>query len=172
MDTTSLRFNPSRQPYGNRAAPQNGARPLRSDRTLPHHVQLPQQGSSTSVPSPRQSDRGSVAPTSLKASDSDDIYFNDEDNAALLAIEDSAMHGVESSDAARDNAQGRVGSAGRDVTSESSRGVGTRPQAATSVNYYQPTTRHSTEKDCRCQLAVTGSLRLLRTSPCRTFAEP
>lgn len=100
-------------------------------------MQVPQQGSSTSAPSPRQFDKGSVAPTSLKASDSDDIYFNDEDNAALLAIEDSAMYGAESSDAlaaTRDSAQGRVGSAGRDVMSGSSRGVGTRPQAATSVN--------------------------------------
>lgn len=76
-------------------------------------------------------------PTSVKASDSDDIYFNDEDNAVLLAIEDCAMHGVESSDAlatTRDNAQGRISSIGRDATNESSRGVGTRPQAATSVN--------------------------------------
>lgn len=75
--------------------------------------------------------------TSVKASDSDDIYFNDEDNAVLLAIDDSAMHGVESSNAlatTRDNAQRQVNSAGRDATNESSRGVGTRPQAATSVN--------------------------------------
>jgi len=104
-------------------------------------MQMPQQGSSTSTSSSRQSDRRFVEPTSLKASNSDDIYFNEEDNAALLAIEDSAMHGVESSgalaatrDNARDSAQGRVGSAGRDITSESSRGAGTRPQAATSVN--------------------------------------
>jgi hypothetical protein len=178
VDTTGLRPAPSKQqvPYGNRAAPQNGARPLNPDRTLPHHMQVPQQGSSTSTPLPRQFDRRSVAPTSLKASDSDDIYFNDEDNAALLAIEDSAMYGVEPSDASaatRDSAQGRVGGAGRDVTSESSRGAGTRPQAATSVSCYQPTTRDcSTDKDCRCQLAVTGSLGLLRTNPCRTFAEP
>ena len=114
MDTPGFRPAPSKQqvPYGNRAGPQNGARPLHPDRTLP---QMPQQGSSTSTP---QSDRRSVAPTSLKASDSDDIYFNDEDNAALLAIEDSAMYGVESSDAlatTRDSAQGRVTSAGRDV---------------------------------------------------------
>ena len=98
---------------------------------------MPQQGSSTSTPSPRQFDRRSVAPTSLKASNSDDIYFNEEDNAAILAIEDSAMRGVESSDAldaTRESGQGRVGRAGRDVTSESSRGVGTRPQATTSVN--------------------------------------
>jgi hypothetical protein len=139
MDTTGLRPGPSKQqvPYGNRAAPQNEARPLNPDRTPPHHMQVPQQGSSTSAPSPRQFDKRSVAPTSLKASDSDDIYFNDEDNAALLAIEDSAMYGAESSDAlaaTRDSAQGRVGSAGRDVMSESSRGVGTRPQAVTSVN--------------------------------------
>lgn len=175
VDTTDLRPAPSKQqvPCGNRAAPQNGARPLHTDRTLPHQMQLLQQGSSTSAP--RQFDRRSVAPTSLKASDSDDIYFNDEDNAALLAIEDSAMYGVESSDAlaaTRDSAQGRVGSAGRDVTSESSRGVGARPQAATSVNCYQPTTRDcSTDKDCRCQLAVIKSPRL-RTNPCQTFAEP
>ena len=178
MDTPGLRPAPSRQqvPYGNRAALQNGASRLNPDRTLPHHMQMPQQGSSTSIPLPRQIDRRSVAPTSLKASDSDDIYFNDEDNAALLAIDDSAMYRVESSDAlaaTRDSAQGRVGGAGRDVTSESSRGVGTRPQAATSVNCYQPTTRDcSTDKDCRCQLTITGSLRLLRTSPCLTFAEP
>lgn len=152
VDTTGLRPAPSKQQVqcGNRAA-QNGARPLHPDRTLPLHLQTPQQGSSTSKPSPRQFDKRSVAPTSLKASDSDDIYFNDEDNAALLAIEDSAMYGVESSDAlaaTRDSAQGRVSSAGRDVTSESSRGVGTRPQAATSVNCYQPTTRDcSADKD-------------------------
>ena len=98
-------------PYGNRAAPQNGDRPLHSDRAVPHQI---------------------------KASDSDDIYFNDEDNAALLAIDDSAINGAESS--TRGSAQGRGASAGRDVTSESSRGVGTRPQAATSVNL--PTTNH------------------------------
>jgi hypothetical protein len=171
VDTPGLRPAPPKQqvPCGNRAALQNGARPLHPDRTLPHHMQKPQQGSSTSTPQP---DRRSVAPTSLKASDSDDIYFNDEDNAALLAIEDSVMYGVESSDAlaaTRDSAQGRVGNAGRDVMSESSRGVGTRPQ----VNCYQPATRDcSTDKDCRFPLAITGSLGLLRTSPCRTFAEP
>jgi hypothetical protein len=100
---------------------------------------MPQQGSSTSTPSSRQLDRRSVASTSLKAPDSDvDIYFNDEDNAALLAIEDFALYGVESSDASaatRESAQRRIGSSGRDVTSESSRGVGARPQAATSVNF-------------------------------------
>ena len=146
VDTLGLRPAPSKQQVscGNRAAPQNGARPLNPDRTLPHHMQMPQQGPSTSTPSLRQLDKRSAAPTSLKASDSDDIYFNDEDNAALLAIEDSAMYGIESSDAlaaTRGSAQGRVGGAGRDVTSESSRGVGTRPQAATSVNCYQLTTR-------------------------------
>lgn len=139
MDATGLRSAPSKQqvPSGNRAAPQNGARPLHPDRTLPHHMQMPQQESSTSTTSPRQFDRRSIASTnSLKASDSDDIYFNDEDNAALLAIEDSALYGVESSDtsaAKRDCAQGWVGSTDRDVTSESS-SVGTRPKAATSVS--------------------------------------
>ena len=158
MDTPGLRPASSKQqvPCGNRAAPQNGARPLYPDRTLPHHMQMPQQGSSASTPSHRQFDKRPVAPIPLKASDSDDIYFNDEDNAALLAIEDSAMHGVESSDAlaaTRDSAQGRTGSTSRDVTSESSRSVGTRPQAATSVNCYQPSTGDcSTDKDCRCQL--------------------
>jgi hypothetical protein len=140
VDTAGSRPAPSKQqvPCGNRAVPQSGARPLQPDRTLPHHMQMPQQGSSTSAPSPRQFDRRSVAPTSLRVSDSDiDIYFNDEDNAALLAIEDSALYGVESSDAlaaTRDSAQGRVGSPSRDVASESSRGVGTRPHATTSVN--------------------------------------
>ena len=127
----------NQQPCGNRAALQNGARPLHPERALPHHIQVPQQGSSASTPSSRQFDRRSVVSTSVKASDSDDIYFNDEDNAVLLAIDDSAMHGVESSNAlatTRDNAQRQVNSAGRDATNESSRGVGTRPQAATSVN--------------------------------------
>ena len=141
VDTTGLRPAPS---SGNRAAPQNDACPLHPEKALPNHMQMPQQGSSTSTPSPRQFDKRSVAPTSLKASDSDDIYFNDEDNAALLAIEDSAMCGVESSDslaATRGSAQGRVGSTSRDVTSESSRGVGTRPQVATSVNLLSPNHR-------------------------------
>jgi hypothetical protein len=78
-----------------------------------------------------------VAPA-LKASDSDvDIYFNDEDDA-LFAIEDSAIHGVGSRDtstSAADSAQGWVRGAGRDVKTESSSSaVGTRPHGAAAVN--------------------------------------
>ena len=60
---------------------------------------LPQQGSSSKrgAPLPRS---GQVTPLAHQPSDSDlDSYFNDEDNDAFLAVEDTAMHGVESSDA-------------------------------------------------------------------------
>jgi len=139
-DTTGVRPGQSNQQIscGNRVAPPNKARSLQPDKTLPHQAQLPQQGSSTSTSSSRQFDTRSVAPHTLKASDSDDIYFNDEDNVALLAIEDSAMNSVESCNTLAttwDNAQGRVESAGRDVTSESFIGAGTRPQAAIAVNF-------------------------------------
>ena len=128
-DTTGMRPAQLKQesPCGDRITPPNKTRALHLDRTLQHQVQLPQQRSGTSTSSPRQR---SVAPPVLKASDSDDNYFNDEDNDALLAIEDSVMHVVGSCDtaAAGDSAQGRVCGAGQD------RAVGNRPHVATAVN--------------------------------------
>lgn len=117
---------------GNRIAPQNNAPSFHPDRPLLHQVQLPQQGSSTSASSSRQYDTRSVEPLALKVSDSDpDIYFNDEDNEAFFAIEDSAMHDVGALAAAGDSAPSRV-FVGRDVKIESSSGaVGTRPSIAT-----------------------------------------
>ncbi len=116
-------------PRGNEIVPLDRARPLHPDRALPPQVQLPQQGSSsernvTSGPSHRQSDMNVVAPRPLKASDSDpDMYFNDEDNDVLLAIDDSMMQGVEPLAAMVGNVQDR---------NESSRGAGgTRPHVAT-----------------------------------------
>ncbi len=126
VDTIGARPAQSNQQIsrGNHVA-QNNTHPLHPNRTLPHQAQPRQQGSSTSNSSPRQFDRRSVMPPH-RASDPDvDIYFNDEDNVALLAIEDSAMYDVGSRAATRDGAQG---------TSESSRGVGTRPQVTTVVN--------------------------------------
>ena len=139
VDTTGVRPAQLRHqtPSGTRLAPQNNAHSPQ-EWTLLHQVQLPQQGSSTSASSSRQFDTRSAAPLVLKASDSDlDIYFNDEDNDVLLAIEDSALHSAVSGGtlaATGDSAQGRVCGAGRDVTNESS-GVatGTRPQVGTAV---------------------------------------
>lgn len=73
---------------------------------------LPQQESSSErevpLPLPGQFD---VAPLALPPSDPDlDSYFNDEDNDAFLAVKDSAMHGIESSDAL-----GTIGSSGQGV---------------------------------------------------------
>jgi hypothetical protein len=133
LDTTGVRSAQLRHqsPCGNWIAPQNKARSPK-DRTLP------QQGSSTSASSSRQFDTRSAALPVLKASDSDvDIYFNDEDNDVLLAIEDSALHGAVSCGtlaAVGESAQGRVCGASRDATNESSGGaVGTRPHVGTSV---------------------------------------
>lgn len=75
---------------------------LRPDEILPREGQPPQQGPSSernvaSGSSPRQLNVKRVAPLALKAGDSDpDIYFNDEDNDALLALEDSALQDAES----------------------------------------------------------------------------
>jgi hypothetical protein len=142
VDTTGVRPAQLKQQIssGNRIAPQDKAHSLLPDRTLQHQAQLPQQGSSTSISLPRQfAVAAPKAAPVLKASDSDvDIYFNDEDNDALFAIEDSAIHGVGSCDtlvAAGDSAQGRVCGTDRDVKSESSIGaVGTRPHGFTGVN--------------------------------------
>jgi hypothetical protein len=74
-------------------------------------------------------------PLGLKASDSDpDIYFNDEDNEALLAIEDSAMQGIDSSGAL----EAVEGNTDRNATrNESSRGAGnTRSQVDKPLHYY------------------------------------
>ncbi|KAH9171390.1 Rad52/22 family double-strand break repair protein-domain-containing protein [Lactarius sanguifluus] len=65
---------------------------------------LPQQGSSSKrevpLPRPEQFDVKSVAALAHQPSDPDlDSYFNDEDNDAFLAVEDSAMQGMEFSDA-------------------------------------------------------------------------
>jgi hypothetical protein len=133
VDTTGVRPAQFKHqtPCGNRIAPQNKALSFHPDKTVLHQVQLPQQGSSTSASSSRQCDTRSVAPPALKVSDSDpDIYFNDEDNEAFLAIEDSVMHDAGALAAAVD----RVGGAGRDVKIESSSSaVGTRPSVATTV---------------------------------------
>ena len=138
LDTTGVSPAQLRHqtPSGTRLAPQNNAHSPQ-DRTLPHQV-LPQQGSSTSASSSRQFDTRSAAPLVLKASDSDlDIYFNDEDNDVLLAIEDSALHGAASCGtlaATGGSAQGRVCGAGRDVTNEPSGvAIGTRPHVGTAV---------------------------------------
>jgi hypothetical protein len=133
VDATGVRSAQMRHqsPCGNWIAPQNKARSLQ-DGTLA------QQGSSTSASSSRQYDTRSAAPPILKASDSDvDIYFNDDDNDVLLAVEDSALHGAVSCGTlatAGDSAHGRVCGASRDVTNESSGGaVGTRPHVGTVV---------------------------------------
>jgi hypothetical protein len=62
------------------------------------------------------------------------MYFNDEDNDAFLAIEDSVMQGVEPTGIV-DNVQDRAHDANRNVTrNEYSRGIGgTRPQVATTM---------------------------------------
>lgn len=65
---------------------------------------LPQQGSSSKrevpLPRPGQFDVNPVAALAHQPSDPDlDSYFNDEDNDAFLAVEDSAMQGMEFSDA-------------------------------------------------------------------------
>jgi hypothetical protein len=121
-------------PYEGRIALSNQARPLHPDRSPPHEVQPPQQASRSShdlssTSSPRRSHISSVVPPppGPKASDSDpDIYFNDEDNEALLAIEDSAMQGIDSSGAL----EAVEGNTDRNATrNESSRGAGnTRSQ--------------------------------------------
>lgn len=131
VDTTGVR--PAQFKHqtscGNRIAPQSNAPSFHPDRPLLHQ---PQQGSSTSASSSRQCDTRSVEPPALKVSDSDpDLYFNDEDNEAFLAIEDSLMHGVGALAAAGDSAQSRVCGVGRDVEIESA--VGTRPSIATTV---------------------------------------
>lgn len=152
-------------------APLGKASPLHPDRTFPHGVQLPQQGSSSernvaSRSSLRQLDADSVIPRPPKASYSDpDTYFDDEDNDALLAIEDAAMQGVESR-----GALSAVGDADRMVTrSESPRGAsGTRPQiaiASVKILHQQSIRDCSTDKDHRLQLAVIGFLLLPWTSP-------
>ncbi len=73
---------------------------------------LPQQGSSSKIEArPGEFDVNPVAPLAHQPSDSDlDSYFNDEDNDAFLAVEDSAMQGMESSDAL-----GTIGSSGQSV---------------------------------------------------------
>ncbi|KAI9438574.1 Rad52/22 family double-strand break repair protein-domain-containing protein [Lactarius indigo] len=65
---------------------------------------LPQQGSSSkredTLPRLGQVDVNPVAPLAHQPSDPDlDSYFNDEDNDAFLAVEDSAMQGMEFADA-------------------------------------------------------------------------
>ena len=123
---------------GNRVAPSDRARPVHVDRALPPRVQPPPQGSSSernvaSTPSHRRLDTNVAVRPPLKVSDSDpDMYFNDEDNDAFLAIEDSAMQGVEPA-AIVDNVQDGACDANRNATrNESSRDTGrTRPQVAT-----------------------------------------
>ncbi|KAI9463011.1 Rad52/22 family double-strand break repair protein-domain-containing protein [Russula earlei] len=101
---------------GNRDAPLNKARPPHPDRSPPPEMQLPQQRPSpqrnvASTSSSGRPDRNSVPPP-LKAFDSDpDIYFNDEDNDALFAVDDTAVRSVGSSSAltaVRGDAQDRV----------------------------------------------------------------
>jgi len=127
---------------GIRAAILDRARLVHADRALPPQVQSPPQGSSSgrnvaSISSHRRLDTNVAVPPPLKVPDSDpDMYFNDEDNDAFLAIEDSAMQGVEPA-AIVDNVQDRACDANRNATrSESSRDSGgTRPQVApTPVN--------------------------------------
>ena len=125
-------------PSGDRAAPPDRARLVHVDRALPPQVQPPLQGSSSernvaSISLHRRPDTNVAVPPPLKVPDSDpDMYFNDEDNDAFLAIEDSAMQGVEPA-AIVDNVQDRACDANRNATrNESSRGTGgTRPQVAT-----------------------------------------
>ncbi|KAI0254648.1 hypothetical protein BJV78DRAFT_935042 [Lactifluus subvellereus] len=87
---------------GLRIAPLSKTHTLRPDEMLPREVQPPQQGPSsernvTSVSSPGQFDVKRITPSALKAADSDIDYFNDdEDNDALLALEDSVLQGAES----------------------------------------------------------------------------
>jgi len=121
------------------------ARPLQTYRTLPHEAQLPQpkfgsERNVASTPSPGRFDVKSVPPPpreALDRLDSDpDIYFNDEDNDAFLAIEDSFMQSVESRGV---NGQRR---ADRNVIkNESPGGAGSsRSQVATMpVKFLQPT---------------------------------
>ena len=73
---------------------------------------LPQQAKrEATLPLLEEFDVKPVALHALQPSDSDlDSYFNDEDNDAFLAVEDSAMQGTESSDAL-----GTIGNGGQSV---------------------------------------------------------
>jgi hypothetical protein len=138
----------SKHQIPDRSDPQDKTRPRPyqlDDRPVPPPMQPSHQGSSSErnvavTPSHRQFDMNAVRPP-LKVSDSDpDIYFNDEDNDILLAIEDSAMQGVESSVATMGDVTDRDFNASRDATrSESSGGTGgKRPQIVTaSVKVYK-----------------------------------
>jgi len=137
---------------GNRATPPDRPRPVHADRALPPQVEPPPQGSSSernvaSTSSHRRLDTNVAAPPPLKLSDSDpDMYFNDEDNDAFLAIEDSVMQGEPA--AIVDNVQDRNA-----TRNESSGGTGgTRPQVATTSVKFQETKSPetcSTDKDRR-----------------------
>ena len=167
---------------GNRAAPPDMARAVHADRALPPRVQSPPRGPSSeqkaaSISLHRRLDTNVASPPPLKVLDSDpDMYFNDEDNDAFLAIEDSVMQGAEPAGIV-DNVQDRAYDANRNATrNESSRGTGgTRLQVATTMvkSFKRPDTlvTCSTDKDGRQQPTVIGFLRFPRISPCRTFAE-
>ena len=122
---------------GNRAAPPDRAHAVHADTP---RVQSPPRGSSSeqnaaSSSSHRRLDTNVASPPPLKVSDSDpDMYFNDEDNDAFLAIEDSVMQGVEPAGIV-DNLQDRAYDANRNATRNgSSRETGgTRPQVATTM---------------------------------------
>ena len=87
------------------------ARP-RNHNGIVQYGRLPQQVKrETSVPLPCEVDVKPVALHALQPSDSDlDSYFNDEDNDAFLAVEDSVMHSIEPSDNL-----GTIGSGGRSI---------------------------------------------------------
>jgi hypothetical protein len=132
------------------------ARLLQTDRTLPHEARLPQptlgpERNVASTSSPGRLDVKSVLPHPRKALDrleSDpDIYFNDEDNDALLAIEDSFLQSVESRSvlsAVGGNAQSRVCDADRNVIkNESPGGAGSpRPQVTTMTVKFPQLAKH------------------------------
>jgi hypothetical protein len=147
VGTTVERPAQSKHQIPDRSVPQDKIRPFQPDRPAPPTMQPSHQGSSSernvaSTSSHRQFVIDAVAPPPLKVSDSDpDIYFNDEDNDILLAIDDSAMQGVESSVATLGDVKDRVFDASRGATrSESSRGAGgTRHQIVTaSVKVIKP----------------------------------
>jgi hypothetical protein len=80
-----------------KAPPQ--ARPRNNNGIVQYGRQPQQVKKETSLPLPGEAGVKPVALHTLQPSDSDlDSYFNDEDNDAFLAVEDSAMHSIESSD--------------------------------------------------------------------------
>jgi hypothetical protein len=113
-------------PHGPRIGPSAQTRTLRRDGIPPREVQPPQQEPSSERND--SSEQFDARPVTLKAADSDvDRYFNDEDNDAFLAIEDSVLMSSGAGTTRRTEIGCNVDR--NTMKSESSPG-GTRPQPA------------------------------------------